>query len=165
MKLNRVQIVSNIWLLIRLCVPVTVFIVVCTGLLLPFDGLLLWLDQVAPNLIGLAWLSLLIIYIVGGVALIRLVAGLLRRFFGSEEVRVQERMVFLSGVPFYVSCLLFFLVGLFELFDPNTGAGAAFFSLVGFFAFCLITVIYLYLTGSFLKLPRPSLFRKRLKIG
>lgn len=162
MKLNRAQIISGIWLLIRLCGPVIVFIFVCTALLLPFDALLLWLDQVAPNLIGVAWVSLLIIYIFGGVGLTRVVAGLLHRFFGSEEVRVQERMVFLSGIPFYVTCLLFFVMGVLEMFDPNTGGGAAFFALVGFFGFCLITVIYLHLTGSFLKLPRPSLFNKKV---
>src|SRR5438132_717551 len=112
MKITIGPISLDLRLFFRLWLPATVFIGLCTGIFVAFDAVLLLIDQIAPPswldlLIGTAWLLLLIFYILLGVAFTRFVARLLRRSFGLEELRVQRRMVALSGFPFYVLCLLF----------------------------------------------------------
>src|SRR5437763_11160529 len=98
MKTTMRQIFLGIRLLVRLCLPATVFIGLCTGMLLPFNLVLQMLDQIAPRFIDGAWSSLLIFYIVFGVALICFNAHLIHRSFGSEELRVQRHMAALSGL-------------------------------------------------------------------
>ena len=111
MKLTIGPISLDILLLLRLCLPATVFIGLCTGILLAFNPVLLLIDQITPRsrqelLIGTAWLLLLILYIMLGVAFTHFAARLLRGSFGSEELRVQRRMATVSGFPFYALCLL-----------------------------------------------------------
>jgi hypothetical protein len=52
----------DVLLLIRLWLPAIVFIGLCTGIFIAFDSLLLLLDQIAPGLIPVAWLSLFVLY-------------------------------------------------------------------------------------------------------
>ena len=121
----------DLLLFLRLCLPATVFIGLCTGILLAFNPVLLLIDQITPRwwqelLIGTAWLLLLILYIMFGVAFTHFAARLLRGSLGSEEWRVQRRMATLSGFPFYALCLfgLMATIACFlfpDVFTPRTG--------------------------------------------
>jgi hypothetical protein len=155
MKITIGPISLDILLFLRLCLPATVFISLCIGILVAFQQVLLMLDQIAPGLIGAAWLLLLIFYIILGVAFTHFAARLLRGSFGSEERRVQRRMVILSGLPFYALCLFLLMVGIVILLDTDLqsiemiGAVLAF-SLAGFIGFALISCCYVILTLFFL---------------
>ncbi|MBV9710117.1 MAG: hypothetical protein JO011_04255 [Ktedonobacteraceae bacterium] len=157
MKITKEQIISFVLLLLRLCWPATVLIGLCTGMFLAFDPVLLWLDQVAPWFIGGAWLSLLIIYILLGVAFILFSARRLRCRYGSEAVHVQGRMAVLSGLPFYAICLFFLMTSIYTGYDPNVSGAGAFFSVAGFFGFVLISLSYLLLLFFFLGLKKQLL--------
>jgi hypothetical protein len=156
MKITTKQIISFVLLLIRLCWPATVFIGLCTTMILAFDPVLLLLDQIAPWFIGGAWLSLLIIYIILGIAFTLISVRRLRGLYGSEAAHVQGRMAVLSGLPFYVTCLLFLMMSINSMRDPNIGGGAAFISVAGFFGFILVSFSYLLLLFSLLGLLRPT---------
>src|SRR5690349_9353909 len=119
MKITKKQIISFVLLLLRLCLPATVFIGLCTGMLFAFNPVLLLLDQIAPWFIGGAWLSLLIVYIILGIAFTLFSSRRLRGLSGSEAVPVQGRMAVLSGLPFYAACLLFLLMSMYCILDPT----------------------------------------------
>jgi hypothetical protein len=145
----------DILLLLRLWLPSVVFIGLCTALFfLPFHMLLLTLDDVARNLIGIAWLSLLLLYIIAGIAFIYFYARFLRVSFASEGARGQRKMATLSGLPFYVLCFLFLLDMMYCLFSPvDVPAAAAFVSVLGFVGFALVSGAYTLLLHFFLRRP------------
>jgi|SRR5579884_2560307 len=152
MKITIGSISLDILLLLRLFLPATVFIGLCMGILLAFNLVLLLLDQIAPGFIGAAWLLLLIVYIVLGVAFTYLIARLLRSSFESEEARVQRRRVILSGLPFYVLSLLCLVSTIRCILFPDMVSGlAAFVSEAGFVGFALVSCSYLLLLRFFLR--------------
>jgi|SRR5947207_2834089 len=151
MKITKEQIISFVLLLLRLCWPATVFIGLCTGMFLAFDSVLLLLDQIAPWFIGGAWLSLLIVYIILGVAFTLFSARRMRGLYRSEAVHIQGRMAVLSGLPFYAVWLLFLKMTISCLSDPNVDGAAVFFSVAGFFGFALVSLSYLLLLRFFLR--------------
>jgi hypothetical protein len=156
MKITIGPISLDILLFLRLCLPATVFIGLCTGILLAFNLVLLLIDQITPRgwqelLIGTAWLLLLILYITLLVAFIRFAARLLRGSFGSEELRAQRRMATLSGFPFYALCLLSLMVTIASFLFPDSSNGVtAFTSEVGFLSFALVSCSYFLLLRFFL---------------
>jgi hypothetical protein len=159
MKSNKEQIISFALLLIRLCGPGTVFIGLCTFMIFAFDPVLLLLDQIAPWFIGGAWLSLLIIYILLGIAFIFFEARFLRKHFGHKKLPIQRFIVFLSGIPFYTVEILFILTFVYSN-NPNISTAALFISAVGSLGFFIISCVYFFLTWFLLKrsttLPLPQ---------
>lgn len=156
MKITIGSFSLDILLLLRLWLPPVVFIGMCTIIFfLPFHMLLLTLDDVAPRLIGVAWLSLLLFYIIAGVAFTYFYARFFRASFASEEVRSPRGMAILSGLPFYVLCFLFLLDMIYCLFVPDDSVGglAAFVSVVGFVGFALVSGAYLLLLRFLLRRP------------
>jgi hypothetical protein len=143
----------DILLLLRLWLPPAVFIILCIVIFFLHDMLLLKLDDIAPNLIGAAWLSLLLLYIIGGVAFTYFYARFFRASLASEDARSQKNTALLSGLPFYVLCFLFLLDMLYCLFVPDDTVGglAAFVSVVGFVGFALVSGAYLLLLRFFLR--------------
>jgi hypothetical protein len=137
----------------RLWLPSVMFIVMCVVVFLLHDMLLLKLDEVAHNLIGIAWLSLLLFYIIAGIAFIYFYARFFRASFASENARVQRIMAILSGLPLYAVWFLFLLDLIYCLFvpDDNVGGLAAFVSVVGFVGFALVSCAYLLLLRFFLR--------------
>ena len=151
MKITIGPIYLDIRLFLRLCLPATVFIGLCTGIFVAFVAVLSMVDPIVSRFIGEAWLLLLIFYIILGVAFTCFVARLLRRSFGSEELRVQRRMAALSGSPFYVLCLLCFVTCILGLLYPDAMNGAAIFTTtVGFVGLGLVSLSYLLLLRFFL---------------
>ena len=154
MKITIGPISLDILLFVRLWLPAIVFVGLCMGTLLPFQQVLLLLDQIAPGLIGAAWLSLLIFYIILGVAFTRFVAYLLRSSFGSEERRVRRRMALLSGLPFYSLCLLCLMAtlsaGVLYTDSPDVCGSIAVAGAFGFVCFGLVSGSYLLLLRFFL---------------
>jgi hypothetical protein len=143
----------DVLLLLRLWLPPVVFIGLCTAIFfLPFHMLLLTLDDIAPHLIGIAWLSLLIFYIISGVAFTYFYARFFRASFASEDMRGRRGMAILSGLPFYALCFLFLLDMIYCLFSPDDVGGlAAFVSVVGFVGFALVSGAYLLLLRFLLR--------------
>jgi len=89
MTMNTTPLFLRACLLARLCLPAIVFIGLCTGTLLVFGTILaLVSEQITHDMVlnGLLWLSLLIFYIVFGIAFIRFNAHLIRRSFGSPSI-------------------------------------------------------------------------------
>lgn len=156
MKITKEQIISSVLLLLRLCWPATAFIGLCAGMFLAFDLVLLWLDQVAPSFIGGAWLSMLITYLLLGIAFTLFSVRRLRSLYGSEIVRVQERMAVLSSLPFYTLCLLFLWMSISNISNPNASGAAALFSVAGFVGSALVSFSYPLLLLFFLGLSRPA---------
>jgi hypothetical protein len=151
MKITVGPITLDIFLFLRLCLPATLFIGLCTGILLPFNLVLRLIDQIAPDFIGGAWLALLILYIILGVAFTYFSARLLRSSFGSEEGRVPKRMLILSGLSFYALCLLCLMSTLVCILFPDMVSGlTAFVSEAGFVGFALVSCSYLLLLRFFL---------------
>lgn len=151
MKITLGPISFDILLFLRLCLPATVFIGLCTGVLLAFNLILWMLDQIAPGFIGGAWLLLLIFYIILGVAFTRFAARHLRSSFESEEWRAQRRMAILSGSPFYALCLFCLISTIDCILFPDTVTGpTTFASMVGFVGFALVSCSYLLLLRFFL---------------
>ncbi|HVU69265.1 MAG TPA: hypothetical protein VHD63_19190 [Ktedonobacteraceae bacterium] len=143
-------------LLLRLWLPPIAFIVLCTAFFfLPFHTLLLTLDDVAPNLIGSAWLSLLLLYIIAGITFISFYARFLRDSFASKDARGRKKMAVLSGLPFYALCFLFLLDLIYYLFlsPDDAPALAGFVAVLGFVGFALISGAYLLLLRFFLRRP------------
>jgi hypothetical protein len=139
MKINIGQIFLGTRLFIRLCLPATVFIGLCTGILMAFGAFLRTFSQTYPSNVGGSWLSLFIFYIIFGVALIRFNARLIHSSFGSEELRVQRHMAALSGLPFYVVCLLCLMMCILSILsdeNPVIVYAMAFGFLVFIFASC-----------------------------
>jgi hypothetical protein len=145
----------DVLLLIRLWLPAIVFIGLCTGIFIAFDPLLLLLDQIAPGLIPVAWLSLFVLYIVLGVTFTFIAARMVRRSFKSKELLVQRRMAYLSGLPLYACGLLLLGASIRANFIPDLPAAAAFASIVLFLLFCMASGGYL-LMVRFLFLRRPA---------
>ena len=145
----------DILLLIRLWLPAIVFIGLCVGIFIAFDSLLLLLDQIAPGLILVAWLSLFVLYIVLGVTFTFIAARMVRRSFKSKELLVQRRIAYLSGLPLYVCGLLFLGASIRANFIPDLPAAAVFASIVLFLLFCMASGGYL-LMVRFLFLRRPA---------
>ena len=146
----------DILLLLRLWLPPIVFIGLCTALFfLPFHMLLLTLDDVAPNLINIAWLSLLLLYIIAGVAFIYFYARFLRVSFAPEDARGRRNMAVLSGLPFYALCFLFLLDLIYYMFfsPDDAPALAGFVAVLGFVGFALLSGAYLLLLRFFLRRP------------
>ncbi len=83
MKMNIRQIFLGARLLVRLCLPATVFIGLCTGIFIAFIAFLQFLENITRDerFFGGSWLSLLIFYIIAGVALIRFNARLIHSSF------------------------------------------------------------------------------------
>ena len=161
MKITLGPISLDILLFLRLCLPATVFIGLCTGILLAFNPVLLILDQIALDFIGVAWLLLLIFYILFGVAFTRFAARLLRGSFGSEEWRVQWRMAILSGLPFYALSLLCLVSIVFCFLFPDMATGPTVFaSEFGFLGFALVSGSYLLLLRFFLRRSTAMLIGK-----
>ena len=148
MEITIRQILLGVRLLIRLCLPATVFIGLCTGIFIAFIAFLPFLNNITRDVrfFGGAWLSLFIFYIIFGVAFIRFNARLIHNSFGSEELRVQRRMAALSGLPFYALCLLFLMTGIifysFYSDAPDVCASTVFISMVGFLGFGLVSFSY-----------------------
>ncbi len=146
-------------LLLRLWLSATVFLGLCAGIFfLAFHPFLLLLDQTARGFIGAAYLVLLILYIILGVAFTSFAARLLRRSLESEEWRTKILMVILSGVPFYVPGLLLLALGLSIPLNPAAQSiemiGAVFtFSLAGALGFALLSCGYVILALFFLRRP------------
>lgn len=167
MKITIGPLSLDILLFLRLCLPATVFIGLCTGILLAFDPVLLMIDQIAPRsslelLIGTAWLLLLIFYILLGVAFTYFVARLLRGSFGSEEWRVQGRMATLSGFPFYALSLLGLMATIVCVLFPDMVNGPTVFaSEVGFLGFALVSCSYWLLLRFFLRGSTAMLRQKK----
>lgn len=136
-------------LLFRVCLPATIFIVLCTLLFLGFFPVLYWLDDHALNLIGWAWLTLLLLYIVLGVAFTFFTARYLQRIFGSEPKAVRRAMALLSAAPFYAILTLFVLMFIASIVDPVDCAAGLFLAFVGTIGFGLICVAYLLLLRLF----------------
>jgi hypothetical protein len=160
MKITLGPLSFDILLFFRLCLPTTVFIGVYMGIFSAFDALLLLIDQITPPswlgiFIGLAWLLLLILYIVLGVAFTRFVVRIIRLSFGSEERRAHRRMALLSGFPFYACCLLCLMAGLSAgiLYptSPDVCGSIELVSLFGFLCFGLASCGYLLLSLFFLR--------------
>src|ERR1700704_6156011 len=152
MKINFEQILSNMRLLLRVCSPATVFIGLCLGIFMAFISLLstITLTQRDPLVVSGAWLLLLIFYIIFGVAFTRFAAGLIRRSFGSEEWRIQRRMISLSGLPFYAFCLLCLVTSVTAWFDPDGNAPTVFVMGSGFLLLGFASSGYLLLMRLFL---------------
>ncbi|MBA2391638.1 MAG: hypothetical protein H0V70_02695 [Ktedonobacteraceae bacterium] len=164
MKISIGPITLDIGLFLRLCLPATVFIGLCTGILLAFNPVLLLIDQIAPRawlwpLIGTAWLLLLILYIMLGIAFTHFVVRRLRASFGAEELRVQRRMALVSGLPFYAICLLCFIATLACILFPDTvNPLSLYVSAAGFLGFALVS-------GSYLLLVRFLLSRSTTRVA
>lgn len=165
MKITVGPISFDILLLLRLWWPATVFIVVCTGMLLPLSLVLQMLDHNAfirgawllrVIFYGGAWLLLLIFYILLGVAFTYVAARLLRHSFGSKAWRIQRRMVIVSGFPFYALCFFLLMLSIGLLLDPSLqgvemiGAVLVIY-LAGAIGFALISCCYVILTLFFLR--------------
>lgn len=161
MKITIGPLSLDILLFIRLCLPAAVFVGLCMGILLAFNPILLLIDQITPRswqelLIGTAWLLLLILYIILGVAFTHFAAHILRGSFGSEELRVQRRMATLSGFPFYALCLLGLMATIACFLFPDMVNGVTVFaSEVGFLGFALVSCSYLLLLRFFLGRSTP----------
>ena len=145
----------NVLLLIRLWLPAIVFIGLCVGIFIAFDSLLLLLDQIAPGLIRVAWLSLFVLYIILGVTFTFIAVRMVRRSFKSKELLVQRHMAYLSGLPLYACGLLFLGASIRANFIPDLPAAAIFASIVLFLLFCMASGGYL-LMVRFLFLRRPA---------
>lgn len=153
MKITIGSFTFDVLLFIRVCLPATVFIGVCTGVLLVFNLVLRTVGQIAPSFIGVTWLSLLIFYIMFGIAFTRFAAKFLRDTFSTEGLHVQRRMALLSGAPFYALCSLCLLMTIYSFYDPDVSGASAFVSLVGFVLFAMASGGYLTLVHFFLGRP------------
>ncbi len=152
MKITIGRFSLDILLPFRLWLPSTVFIVLCVVLFFLHDMLLLKLDDVAPNLIGVAWWSLLFLYIIAGVAFTYFYARFFRFSFASEDARSQRIMAVLSGLPFYALWFLFLLNIMYYMLTPNDlPAAAGFAGVVGSVGFALVSGAYLLLLRFFLR--------------
>jgi len=153
MKINMRQIFVGVRLLVRLCLPATVFIGLCTGMLIAFGAFLRTFSQPYPFIIvGVSWLSLLIFYIIFGVAFTRFNARLIHSSFESAELRVQRLMGTLSGLPFCALSLLCLMNGILCILYPESDMVNAqvFVSAAGFLGFTLVSLSYLLLIRFFL---------------
>ncbi|WP_126629576.1 hypothetical protein [Dictyobacter alpinus] len=152
--MNTEKILAGVRLLFRLWWPASVFIAMCTGLLLIFQQILFLIDHYKNfSLIGVAWLVLFIVYVILGVVFIRLFARHIRGLLEPLERRMRSLMIFLSGGPFYALCLLCIFSGIVAILDPNAGGGAVFFGLAGSVFFAMVSVAYLLLLHLFLRRP------------
>ena len=151
MKITLRQIFLGTRLFIRLCLPATVFIGLCTGIFIAFILFLQFLNTITRDdrFFGGAWLLLFIFYIIFGVALIRFNARLIHSSFGSEELRVQRRRAALSGLPFYVLCLLCLMMCILSILS-SANAVTVYVTGFGFVVFSFASCGYLLLIRFFL---------------
>lgn len=147
--MNIGQIFLNIRLFFCLCWPATVFIGLCVGFFVAFLFFLSTIAQSGPLFVGGAWLLLFIFFMLFEVAFTLFAARRLYDAFGSEELRVQRRMASLSGCPFYVLCLLCFMMSLVGLLYSEVNAPTVFASLLGFVGFGFVSLSYLLLIRFF----------------
>jgi hypothetical protein len=166
MKISLESVFFYTLVFILLCLPVALFIGLCACIFVVFHLFLLVLDQFFPpsqmGAIIVAWLLLLVLYIVLGVLFIRLVARLFRGFFASMERRTRRRIALLSGSPFYALCLLGLLATLFCCVFPDLVNGlTAFVSLLCFVGFALVSGGYLLLLRLFLGRSTPAAQQKQ----
>ena len=152
MNITLEQIYSATRSLLRIFLPATVFIILCTGIFVAFlTCLQLIPDSLKPPVTFSTYcLGLLILFIVLEVAFIFFEARFLRKHFGHKELPIQRFVVFLSGVPFYTVEILFILTFVYSN-DPNIPAAALFVSAVGSLGFFIISCVYFFLTWFLLK--------------
>lgn len=162
MKITIGPISLDILLFFRLWWPAVVFTELCMGIFSAFISCLgtITLTYNAPLFVGGAWLSLLLLYTILGIAFTYFVARRIRDAFGSEERRIQRRMALLSGFPFYTLCLICLmtglLAGLFYPDSPDICGSIVFASLLGFLGFGLVSCSYWLLLRFFLRGSRGS---------
>ena len=103
MNITREQIYSATRSLLRILLPATVFIILCTGIFVAFLTCLQLIpdSQKPPVPISTYGLGFLILFIVLEVAFIFFEARFLRKHFGQKELPIQRLVVFLSGIPFF----------------------------------------------------------------
>ena len=152
MNITLEQIYSATRLLLRIFLPATVFIILCTGIFVAFFTSLQLIpaSQKPPVPMSIYWLGLLILFIVLGVAFSFFEARFLRKHFGHKELPIQRFIVLLSGIPFYIVEILFILTFVYSN-DPNIPAAALFVSAVGSLGFFIISCVYFFLTWFLLK--------------
>ena len=152
MNITLEQIYSATRSLLRIFLPATVFIILCTGIFVAFLTCLQLIpdSQKPPVPISIYCLGFLILFIVLEVAFSFFEATFLRKHFGHKELPIQRVVVFLSGIPFYVVEILFILTFVYSN-NHNIPAAALFVSAVGSLGFFIISCIYLFLTFFLLK--------------
>ena len=152
MNITLEQIYSATRLLLRIFLPATVFIILCTGIFVAFFTSLQLIpdSQKPPVPISIYWLGLLILFIVLGVAFSFFEARFLRKHFGHKELPTQRFVVLLSGIPFYTVGILFILTFVYSN-GPTIPAAALFASAVGALGFFIISCVYFFLTWFLLK--------------
>lgn len=142
------RILPIVILLIYLWLPVVVFVSICGGIFLLFlFGLNVfeWIFASEPYLLASAWLLLLLLYIALGVIFTRFEARHIRRVFADLENHIQRRLIFLSGLPFYVLCILCAVGG----FLSDNAASIFVVGVVGGLGFALTSLGYLILMHFF----------------
>lgn len=150
MNITREQIYAAIRFLLRIFLPATVFIILCTGIFAAFLACLQFLPESLKIGASIYWLGILVLFIVFGVAFCFFEARFLRKHFGHKEIPAQRLIVFLSGIPFYTIGILF-IITFIGSNDPNIPAAALFASAVGSLGFFIISCVYFFLTWSLLK--------------
>ena len=152
MNITFEQIYSATRSLLRIFLPATVFLILCTGIFAAFLACLLLLadSQKLPVSFSIYCLGFLILFLVLGVAFCFFEARFLRRHFGHKELPSQRFVVFLSGIPFYIVEILFILTFVYSN-DPNIPTVALFVSAVGSLGFFIISCVYFFLTWFLLK--------------
>ena len=152
MNITLEQIYSATRSLLRIFLPATVFIILCTSIFVAFLACLQLIpDSLKPSIpFSIFWLGLFILLIVLGVVFIFFEARFLRKHFGHKELPIQRFVVFLSGIPFYIVDILFILTFVYNN-DPNAPAAALFVSAVGSLGFFILSCIYFFLTWFLFK--------------
>ena len=100
MKIMLRIVLESIRLFALVCLPVTVFLSLCTGIFIAFVFLHLFLFDGA-----LLWL--LIFYIIVEVAFTYFHARIIYKYFSSKKILVQRCIVALGGLSFYILCYYF----------------------------------------------------------
>src|SRR5450631_2339608 len=109
MKITREQIYSATRSLLRILLPATVFIILCTGIFVAFLTCLQLIPDSQKPPVGICTygLGFFILFIVLEVVFIFFEVRFLRKHFGHKELPTQRFVVFLSGIPFYTVEILF----------------------------------------------------------
>jgi hypothetical protein len=152
MNITFDQIYSATRSLLRIFLPATVFLILCTGIFGAFFTCLLLLPdgQKLPVTFSTYCLGFLILFLALEVAFCFFEARFLRKQVGHKELPTQRFVVFLSGIPFYIVEILFILTFVYSN-DPNIPAAALFVSAVGALGFFIISCVYFFLTWFLLK--------------
>ncbi len=152
MNITFEQISSATRSLLRIFLPATVFLILCTGIFVAFLTCLQLLpdSQKPPVPFSIYCLGFLILFLALEVAFSFFEARFLRKHFGQKELPIQRFIVFLSGIPFYTVEVLFILTFVYSN-DPNIPTAAVFVSAVGSLGFFLLSCVYFFLTWFLLK--------------